>query len=216
MAWILVVKLLDALAEIGLSHLDPDGSHVVPEAALLGQHRLAFDQRCRAVVTQDAVHNLVMLGGVACPMHMDSVRSRIGLELVEILVEMGERVLLDRRSERPKLLPFGNAVHLAVALLSQIPEPLVMHLLVLGGGDEARGSLLLVDWSVAADLGTPRLRLGSWPQRLRCSLGVIQAAAAPDDGIGIAVGPQLGMQHGAVDSLAYRAHALAPFRIWAM
>ncbi|MEH2566064.1 hypothetical protein V1289_005691 [Bradyrhizobium sp. AZCC 2289] len=107
-------------------------------------------------------------------------------------------------------------MHLAVALLSQIPEPLVMHLLVLGSGDEARGSLLLVDRSVAADLGAPRLWLGSRPQRLRCSLGVIKAAAAADDGIGIALGPQFGMQHGAVDSLAYRAHALAPFRIWAM
>src|SRR5229473_535272 len=157
-----------------------------------------------------------MLGGVACPMHLNPIRSRIGLELVEILVEMGERVLLDRRSERPKLLPFGNVVHLAVALLSQIPEPLVVHLLVLGSGDEARGSLLLVDRSVAADLGTPRLRLGGRPQRLRCSLGVIQAAAVADDGIGIALGPQLGVQHGAVDSLAYRAHALAPFRISAM
>src|SRR5260370_23182782 len=109
-----------------------------------------------------------MVGGVACQMHVDAIRSRIGLELVEILVEMGERVLLDRRSERPKLLPFGNAVHLAVALLSQIPEPLVVHLLVLGGGDEARGSLLLVDRSVAANLGTPRLRLGGGPQRFRC------------------------------------------------
>ena len=67
---------------------------------------------------------------------------RIRLELVEILVEMGERVLLDRRSERAQLLPFGNAVHLAVALLTQIPQPLVMHLLVLGGGNEARGRLL--------------------------------------------------------------------------
>src|SRR5712671_2601465 len=157
-----------------------------------------------------------MLGGVACPMHMNPVRSRIGFELVEILGEMGERVLLDCRSERPKLLPFGNAVHFAVALLSQIPEPLVMHLLVLGGGDEARGSLLLVDRSVAADLGTPRLRLGSRPQRLRCSLGMIEAAAVADDGIGIALGQQFGMQHGAVDSLACRAHALAPFKISAM
>src|SRR3984893_9419769 len=214
MTWILVVKLLDALAEVGLNHLNPYRCHVGPEAALLRQHRLAFDQRCRAVVAQDAVYNLVMLGGVACPMHVDPVRSRIGLELVEIPVEMGERVLLDRRSERPKLLPFGNAVHLAVAFLSQIPEPLVMHLLVLGSSDEARGSLLLVDRSGAAALGPPRLRLGSRAQRLRCSLGVIEAAAAADDGIGIARGPQLGMQHGAVDSLAYRAHALAPFRIW--
>ncbi len=157
-----------------------------------------------------------MLGGVACPMHVDPVRSRICLELVEILVEMGERVLLDRRSERPKLLPFWNAVHLAVTLLSQVPESLVMHLLVLGGGDEARGSLLLVDRSVAADLGTSRLRLGSRQQRLRCSLGVIQAVAVTDDGIGIALDPQLRMQHGAVYSLGCRGHALAPFRISAM
>src|SRR5258708_27373876 len=216
MAWILVVKLLNALAEIGLDHLDPDGSHVMPEAALLGQHRLAFDQRRRAVVAQDAVHNLVMLGGVACPMHVDSVRTRMGLELIEILVEMGERVVLDCRSEGAKLLPFGNAVHLPVALLSQIPEPLVMHLLVLGSGDDARGGLLLIDRSVAADLGAPRLRLGSRPQRPRCSLGVIEAAAAADDGIGIGLGPQLGMQHGATGSLACRAHALAPLRISAM
>src|ERR1700675_4436974 len=102
-----------------------------------------------------------MLGGVACPMHVDPVRPRIGLELVEILVEMGERVLLDRRSERPKLLPFGNAVHLAVALLPEIPEPLVMHLLVLGRGDEARGGLRLVNRPVAMDFGTPRLRFGT-------------------------------------------------------
>src|SRR5260370_8093818 len=175
MAWILLVKLLDALPEIGLDHLNPDGSHVVPEAAFLGQHRLAFDQRRGVVVAQDAVHNLVMLGGVACPMHVDSVRSRIGLELVEILVEMSERVLLDRRSERPKLLPFGNAVHLSVALLSQIPEPLVMHLLVFGSGDETRGSLLLVDRSVAADLGTPRPRPGPHPHPPPSSPPVIHA-----------------------------------------
>ena len=48
-------------------------------------------------------------------MHVDPIRSRIGLELVEILVEMGGRVLLDRRGEGPKLLPFGNAVRKASA-----------------------------------------------------------------------------------------------------
>jgi hypothetical protein len=105
---------------------------------------------------------------------------------------------------------------ISVALLSQIPEPLVMHLLVLGSGDEAGGSLLLVNRSVAANLGAPRLRLGSRPQRLRCSLGVIKAATAADDGIGIGRGPHLWMQHGAAGSLACRAHAPAPFRISAM
>ena len=61
----------------------------------------------------------------------------------------------------------GNAVHLAVALLPQIPQPLVMHLLVLGRGDEARGRLRLVDRPVAVDLGAARLRLGPRAQRLR-------------------------------------------------
>lgn len=107
-------------------------------------------------------------------------------------------------------------MHLAVALLPQIPEPLVMHLFVLGSGDEACGCLLLVDRPVAADLGTPRLRLRSYPQRFRCALGVIETVAVPDDGIGIAVGPQLGMQHGTADGFASGAHALAPFRIWAI
>src|ERR1700692_2344125 len=185
MARILVVELLEALAEIGLDYLDPDRSHVVSKAALLGQHRFALDKRLCTVVTQDAVHDLIMLGGVAGPMDVNPVRSRIGLELVKIRVEMGERVLFDRRSERPKLLPFGNAVHLPVALLPQIPEPFVMHLLMLGRGDEARGRLVLVDRSVAADLGAARLRFGRRPQWLR-------------------------------RALRYSAHALAPFRIWAM
>ncbi len=47
---------------------------------------------------------------------------------------------------------------------------------------------------------------------------MIEAAAVADDGIGIVLGPQLRMQHGAVviGPLACSAHALAPFRIWAM
>ncbi len=109
-------------------------------------------------------------------------------------------------------------MHLAVALLPQVPEPLVMHLLVLGSGDETRGSLCLVDRSAAVDLGAPRLRFGRRPQRLRCALGVIEAATISHDGIGIVLGPQLGMQHrgAVVGLLACRAHEPAPFRIWAM
>jgi len=70
---------------------------------------------------------------------------------------MGERVLLDRRGEGAQLLPFGNAMHLAVALLPQIPQPLVMHLLVLGRRNETRGGLRLVDRSAAVNLGAARL-----------------------------------------------------------
>ena len=123
----------------------------------------------------------VVLGGVARPMHVDAVRPRIGLELLQIFVEMGERVLLDRRGERAQFLPFGDAVHLAVALLPQIPKPLVVHLFVLGRGDEARGGFRLVDRPIAVDLGAARLRFGPRTQRLRGRLGVIETTAVPDD-----------------------------------
>jgi len=102
-------------------------------------------------------------------------------------------MLLDRRSERPKLFPFGNAVHLSVAFLPQIPEPFVMHFLVLGGRDEARGRLCLVDWLVAMDPSPTRLRLGlqiGWPtKRFRRALRVIETAAIAEDGFGIVLGP---------------------------
>jgi len=143
-------------------------------------------------------------------MHIDTVRLRIGLELLQILVEMSERVFLDRRRERAQLLPFGNAVHLAVSLLPQVPQPLVMHLLVLGRRNKARGGFRLIDRPVTMDLGAARLRLGPRAQRLRSRLGMIETAAVPHDCFGIERGQQLGVQH----RVAF-AHALAPFRIWA-
>jgi hypothetical protein len=105
-------------AEIGLDHLDADRRHVVPEPALLGEHRLALDERFGAVVFENAVNNAVVLRRIARPMYMDTVRACIGLELIEVLVEVGERVFLDGGGERPELFPLGNAMHLAVALLA--------------------------------------------------------------------------------------------------
>ena len=160
MARIFMVELLNALTEIGLDHLDADRRYVGPETALLGEHRLALDERLGAVVFEDAVNNSVVLRRVARPMHNNPVRARIGLKLIEVLVEVGERVRLDSRSERTKLFPLGNAVHLAIALLPQIPKPLVVHLLVLGRGNEAGCRLRLVNRPIAMNLGAARLRLG--------------------------------------------------------
>jgi hypothetical protein len=66
-ARVLIVELLDALAEVGFDDLYPDRRHVVAKAAFLGQHRLALDQRLGAVVAENAVDNLIVLGGVARP-----------------------------------------------------------------------------------------------------------------------------------------------------
>ena len=211
MARILVVELLDALTEIGLDHLDADRSHVVPETALFGEHRLTLNERLGAVLIEDAVNNAVVLCGVARPMHMDAVRARIGFELIKVLVEMRERVFLDGGSERPEFFPFGNAMHLAIALLPQIPKSLVMHLLVLGRGNEAGCRLCLIDRSIAVDLRTARLRLALDPERLGGCFGMIEAVAVLVDRVSVVLSQQLGMQHA-----RRTAHALAPFKISAI
>ena len=154
----------------------------------------------------------VVLGGVAAPNAHDAVRPRVRLELVEVFVEMRERMLLDGRGERAQLLPFGDAVHLAVALLPQIPQPLVVHLLVLGRGDEARRRLGLIDRAIAVDLGAARLLFGPDAQRLRRTLGVIKTLA-----IG-AWTPRHGRRalRSSRMQVGIAAHALAPLRIWAI
>jgi hypothetical protein len=83
-------------------------------------------------------------------------------------------------------------VHLAVAFLPEVPQPFVVHLLVLGRGNEAGGRFRLVDRPIAVDLGTARLWLGLRAQRLRGALGVIEAVAVSDNGMGVAVSQQLG------------------------
>ena len=120
---------------------------------------------------------------------------------------MSERVLLDRRCKGAQLFPFGNTVHFAVALLPQIPEPLVVHLLVLGCSDKTCGRFRLVDWPAAVNLGATRLRLGPRVQRLRSALGVIEPLAIAHDGMHVEWRQQLGIQYP-----RRGAHRLAPRR----
>jgi hypothetical protein len=102
-------------------------------------------------------------------------------------------------------------VHLAVTLLPEIPQPLVVHLLVLGRGNETRGGFRLVDRPVAVDFGAARLWLGPRAQRLGGALSVVEATAVPDNGMGVVLSQQLRVQHG-----RRRAHATTPFRICAI
>lgn len=75
-ARLLVVELLDPLAEVGLDHLDPVRRHVVAEAALLGEHRLRLHQRLGAVAPQDLQDDPVVVGPVLGPVDMDAVGFR--------------------------------------------------------------------------------------------------------------------------------------------
>jgi len=105
------------------------------------------------------VDDMVVLGRIVGPVDMDAVCFGVRLELLQVLIEMDERVLFDGRGERAQLLPFGNAERFPVTLLPQVPQALVMHLLVFGRGDEARRGLGLVNGPIAMDFCAMRLRL---------------------------------------------------------
>ena len=162
------------------------------------------------MLSQNLVHDTVVLGGVARPMHVDAVRSCICLKLIEVFVKMRERMLLDRRRQRAKFFPFRDDMHFRIALLAQVPEPFVMHLFVFRGGNEPCRGFHLIDRAVAMDLRATRLRFGRHTQRFRAPLGMIEPVTVSVDRVGIVVRQEFGMQDGIV------AHAAAAFRICAM
>ena len=59
-------------------------------------------------------------------------------------------------------------------------------------------------WTLAPR-GCGSARSGGGRSGFDAAFGVIEAAAVADDGIGIVLGPQLGMQHGAVVAIFSRA-----------
>jgi hypothetical protein len=91
-----------------------------------------------------------------------------------------------------------------------------MYLGVHGCREEALGRFRVVDRPAAADPGAARLRLG--PRRIRRALGMIDALAVTQDGFGVVLGKELGMERlrFALAGLPFGRHVAAPFRIWAM
>ena len=78
----LVVELLDAFAQIGLDYLDAARLEERAHVAFVGQHRLALDQRLGAARRKDVVDDLVVLAGVARPMHLHAIVLGVALRTV--------------------------------------------------------------------------------------------------------------------------------------
>ena len=170
MARRLVVELLDAFAEIGLGDGDAVVGEEVAHAALLGEHRLALDQRLGIALAEKAQHDPVVLVAVLGPMHGDAIGRRRRLELLEIGIEVREGMLLDRRGETAQLLPLRQTVHLLVALLAHLPKPFVVKLEMFRGCKKAPGGFGMIDGAIAAldrafGLRLPLLRLHRLPRR---------------------------------------------------
>ena len=60
-------------------------------------------------------------------------------------------MLLDARGEVAQFFPLGQREGLPVALLAQVPQPLVVERLVLGRGEEAAGRLGVIHAVPGAD-----------------------------------------------------------------
>jgi hypothetical protein len=105
MARWLPIQLLNPLAQVRFHDGDSAVLQVRRHGALFLQHRFALDQFLNAVLSQDRVDNLVVFTRVSCPVNLNAALDSITLELLQILVQVSERVFLDLGGKLAKLFP---------------------------------------------------------------------------------------------------------------
>ena len=75
-----VHHLQDALAQVGLHHVDALPLQMFVQVALFGEHALALHHLFHVVRRQDAADDAVVFVGILRPVHMHAVGLRPGLE----------------------------------------------------------------------------------------------------------------------------------------
>ena len=91
-----LAELHDAFAKIGVGDFDATRLKVRIQMALFGQHRLRFDEPRYAMLRENLMDNGVVLGGIASPVDLDSIRHGIALKLLQVIGKPREGVSLDR------------------------------------------------------------------------------------------------------------------------
>ena len=129
-----VHELQDALAQVGFHHVEARSLQVLVQVTLLGEHALALHHLFHLVAIQNVLHNAVVFIGILGPVHADAVFHGVGLKLLQIVGQMGGRVLLDLAGGLAQVFPFGQSLGHVVALLAHTEESLVVathHVVVL-------------------------------------------------------------------------------------
>ena len=141
-----VAQLNDVLAKVGLDRLDSRRLEGVVEADLLGDHRLALGDALRAHRLAEVDDDLARFLGVLRVVDFAAARADLPLVGLEIEVEMGERVILDRAGAVAQRLELGQprdrgrapadeiARERERALQARVGQRLVRVLLELGRG----------------------------------------------------------------------------------
>ena len=106
--WGLAAQLDDVFAEVGFDRFDPRRLEGVVEADLLGDHRLALGDALRAHRLAEVDDDLARFLGVLRVVDLAAALAHLALVGLEIEVEMGERVILDRAGAVPQRVEFGK------------------------------------------------------------------------------------------------------------
>ena len=103
-----MADLHDELAQIGLNHVDAGGFQGVDEVDLLADHRLGLDAALAVRTSSDADDDALGLLAVGGEVHLAAVALDVGDELLEVIVEVIQRVLLDLARERAQRIGIGQ------------------------------------------------------------------------------------------------------------
>ena len=141
MARLLMQELDDALAEVGLHHIDAVLFQIGVHFALFGEHGLRLHHLRHTVALQNGKHCLVELRGILRPMHLHSAALQRVRELLQIIRQMGDGVLLYLRGMFAQVFPLRQLLCHLVALLSHRPEGGVVPTGLLCIRHKAGGSL---------------------------------------------------------------------------
>ena len=104
----LVAQLNDVLAKVGLDRLDSRPLERMIEADLLGDHRLALGDAFRAHRLAEVDDDLARFLGVLSVVDFAAARADLLLVGLEIKVEVGERMILDRPGAVAQRLELGQ------------------------------------------------------------------------------------------------------------
>lgn len=85
------------------------------------QHGFAFNQFFDTVIFEDGKNNLVVFRGIQSSMHVRTAPLRVGLELFQVVIEMGQRMFFDFGREFAQLLPFRDGRRMCVPALHCCP-----------------------------------------------------------------------------------------------
>ena len=98
----------DVFAEVGFDRFDPRRLESVVEADLLGDHRLALGDALCAHRLAEVDDDLARFLGVLRVVDLAAALAHLALVGLEIEVEMGERVILDRAGAVSQRVELGK------------------------------------------------------------------------------------------------------------